>query len=66
MLFLDVLITRTSKGFKASAYHKATFSEVYLKFSSFISVEYKVGFIFNLSLRQFSIVSDFSMFRSVE
>ena len=66
MLFLDVLITRTSKGFKASAYDKATFSGVYLKFSSFISEEYKVGFIFTLSLRQFSIVSDFSMFHSVE
>ena len=66
MSFLDVLITRTRKGFKASAYHNPRFSGVYSKFNSFISEEYKVGFIFTLSLRQFSIVSDFSRFLSEE
>ena len=32
MPFLDVLITRTSNGFKTSVYHKPTFSEVYSNF----------------------------------
>ena len=46
MPFLDVLITRTSNGFKTSVYHKPIFSGVYLNFNSFISEEYKVGLIF--------------------
>ena len=62
--FLDVLITRTSNGFKTSVYHKPTFSGVYSNFNSFISEEYKVGLIFTLSFRTFSVVSDFSRFHS--
>ena len=31
---LDILITRTSNGFKTSGYHKATFSGVYSNFNS--------------------------------
>ena len=62
MPFLDVLITRTSNGFKTSVYHKPTFSGVYSNFNSFISEEYKVGLIFTLLFRTFSIVSDFSRF----
>ena len=64
MPFLDVLITRTSNGFKISVYHELTFSGVYSNFNSFISEEYKVGLIFTLLLRTFSIVSDFSRFYS--
>ena len=64
MPFLDVLITRTSNGFKTSVYHKPTFSGVYSNFNSFISEEYKVGLIFTLLFRTFSIVSDFSRFHS--
>ena len=48
MSFLDVLITRTSNGFKTSVYHKPTFSGVYSNFNSLISEEYKVGFIFTV------------------
>ena len=48
MPFIDVLITRTSNGFKTSVYHKPTFSGVYSNFNSFISEEYKVGLIFTL------------------
>ena len=48
MPFLDVLITRTSNGFKTSVYHKPTFSGVYSNFNSLISEEYKVGFIFTV------------------
>ena len=64
MPFLDVLITRTSNGFKISVYHKLTFSGVYSNFNSFISEEYKVGLIFTLLLGTFSIVSDSSRFYS--
>ena len=53
MPFSDVLITRTSNGFKTSVYHKPTFSGVYSNFNSFISEEYKVGLIFTLLFRTF-------------
>ena len=62
--FLEVLITRTSNGFKTSVYHKPTFSGVYSNFSSFISEEHKVGWIFTLLFRKFTVVSDFSGFHS--
>ena len=64
MPFIDVLITRTSNGFKTSVYHKPTFSGVYSNFNSFISEEYKVGLIFTLLFRTFSIISDLSRFHS--
>ena len=64
MPFLDVLITRTSNDFKISVYQKPTFSGVYSNFNSFISEEYKVGLIFTLKFRTFSITSDFSRFHS--
>ena len=57
--FLDVLITRTRNGFKTSMYQKPLFSEVYSNFNSFISDEYKVGFIFTLLTRMFRIFQDF-------
>ena len=64
MPLLDVLITRTSNGFKTSVYDKPTFSGVYSNFNSFISEEYKVGLIFTFLFRTFSIVSVFSGFFS--
>ena len=64
MSFLDVLITRTSNGFKTSVYHKPTFSGVHSNFHRFISEEYKVGLLFTLLFRTFSVVSDFSRFHS--
>ena len=64
MPFSDVLITRTSNGFKTSVYYKHAFSGVYSNFNSFISGEYKVGFISILLFRTFSIVSDYSRFHS--
>ena len=57
--FLDVLITRTRNGFKTSMYQKPLFSGVYSNFNSFISDEYKVGFIFTLLIRMFRIFQDF-------
>ena len=64
MPFFDVLITRTSNGFKTSVYHKPKFSGLYSNFNSFISEEYEVSLIFTLLFPTFSIVSDFSRFYS--
>ena len=58
--FLDILISRSENGFKTSVYHKPTFSGVYSNFNSFIYEQYKIGLIFTLLLRTFSIVLDFS------
>ena len=56
---LEILIIRTSNGFKASVYHKPTFSGVYSYFNSSFSKEYKVGLIFTLLFRTFLFVSCF-------
>ena len=62
--FLDVLISRSENGFKTSVFHKPPFSGVYSNFNSFIYHRYKIGLIFILLLRTFSIVSDFSRFHT--
>ena len=62
--FLDILISRSENGFKTSVYHKPTFSGVYSNFNSFIYDEYKIGLVFTLLFRTFSIVSDFSRFHT--
>ena len=64
MPHLDVLITRTSNGFKTSVYRKPTFSRVYSNFNKFISEQYKFGLIFTLLFQTLSIASDFSRFHS--
>ena len=62
--FLDILISRSENGFKTSVYHKPTFSGVYSNFNSFIYDEYKIGLVFTMLFRTFSIVSDFSRFHT--
>ena len=62
--FLDILISRSENGFKTSLYHKPTFSGVDSNFSRFIYDQYKIGLIFPLTFRTFSIVSDFSRFHT--
>ena len=62
--FLDILISRSENGFKKSVYHKSTFSGVYSNFNSFIYDQYKIGLIFTLLFRTFSVVSDFSRFHT--
>ena len=54
--FLDILISRSENGFKTSIYHKPTCSGVYSNFNSFICNQYKIGLIFTLLFRTFSIV----------
>ena len=62
--FLDILISRSENGFKASVYHKPTFSGVYSNFSSFIYNKYKIGLVFTMLFQTFSVVSDFSRFHT--
>ena len=62
--FLDILISRSENGFKISVYHKPTFSGVYSNFNSFIYDQYKIGLIFTVLFRTFSIVSEFSSFHT--
>ena len=62
--FLDILISRSENGFKTSIYHKPTFRGVYSNFNSFIYHEYKIGLVFTMLFRTFSIVSDFSRFHT--
>ena len=63
MSFLNVLITLAGNSFKTSV-SQTTFSGVCSNFNSFISKEYKVGLMFTIFFRTFSIVSDFSRFQS--
>ena len=60
MPFLDILITRTSNGFKTSVYDKPTFSVVYSNFNSFIPEEYKIALIFTLLFQLFRIFQNFT------
>ena len=46
--FLDVLIPRTSNGFRTSVYHNPTFSWIYSNFNSFISEELYKWFDFHV------------------
>ena len=62
--FIDVLITRTSNGFKTFGYGKPTFSGLYSNFNSFIYKKYNVGVIVTLLFRMFSIVLNFSRSQS--
>ena len=62
--FLDILISISENGSITSVYHKPTFSGVYSNFISFIYDQYKIGLIFTLLFRTFSIVSDFSRFHT--
>ena len=43
--FLDVLVTRTEKGFRSSVYRKATFTGQYLNFNSHHSYTVKKGIV---------------------
>ena len=62
LTLLHILISRSENGFKTSVYHKPTFSGIYCNFNSFIYDQYKIGLIFALLFRTFSILSDFSKF----
>ena len=58
------MILRSENGFKTSVYHKPTFSGACSNFSRFIYDQYKIGLIFTLLFRKFSVASDFSRFNT--
>ena len=51
-----------AKDFPLQIFHKATFSEVFTKFDSFIFEPYKTDLIFTLLFRCFTICSDMQSF----
>ena len=61
--FLDVTITRRSKGFSPSVFRRATFSGVLRNFDNFMFESYKLGLIFALLCRCFTICSDMQRFQ---
>ena len=57
------MTSRSENGnFKISVYHKPTFSGVYSNFNSFTYAQFKIGLIFTLLFRTFSIASAFPRF----
>ena len=60
--FFDVKITLGNNGFFTSVFHKATFSEVFTNFDTFICESYKTNLIFTLFFRCFTICSDIQSF----
>ena len=60
--FLDVKSTRGSNGFSTSVFRKAMFSGVFTNFDSFSFQSYKIGLIFTLVFRCFTICSDIQSF----
>ena len=62
--FLDVLVSKDPDGFSTSLYRKPTFSGLYSNFSSFMPIKYKMGLLFTLLFRGFSLCTDWSKFHS--
>ena len=60
--FLDVKITRGSKGFSSSVFRKSTLRGVFRNFGSFMLKSYKTGLVFALLLCCFTICSDMQSF----
>ena len=56
--FLDVCIKRENGSFTTSLYRKDTFSGVYTNYKSHLSNNYKLGLIFTLLHRAYTICSD--------
>ena len=60
--FLDVLITSSENGFLTSVFRKATFTGLFLKFTSFTPLNYKIGLIKTLIDRTFRICYNWMTF----
>ena len=60
--FLDVEITRRINQLVTSVFRKATFSDVFTNCKSFIPVAYKLGLVYTLLHRSFSICSAYEKF----
>ena len=62
MPFLDVNVFRENGKLVTNVYRKETFTGVYTKVSSFITLEHKFGLVYTLLHRCFCVVSDMSKF----
>ena len=60
--FLDVKTTRRNNQLVTSVFRKATFSDVFTNFKSFLPVGYKCGLVYTLLHRSFSICSSYEKF----
>ena len=60
--FLDVKTTRRNNQLVTSVFRKATFSDVFTNFKSFLPVAYKCGLVYTLLHRSFSICSSYEKF----
>ena len=61
LAFLDVLITRDNGRFVTSVYRKKTFSGVYLNHNSYLPKEYKLGLLYTLLFRAYSLCSNYEI-----
>ena len=57
MPFLDVKVFRENGSFVTTVYRKEIFTGVYTNFSSFITLEHKLGLVYTLLHRCFCLVS---------
>ena len=62
LAFLDINVQRLNDCFETSIYRKPTFSGVYLHFTSYMPLEYKLGLISTLLHRCFALVSSYENF----
>ena len=62
--FLDVKITRGSKGFFTSVFRKATFRRVFTNFDSFIFESNKTDLVFTFLFCRFTVCSEMQSFHS--
>ena len=62
LAFLEVLITRSGGSFLTSVYRKPTFSGLYSHYESFMPSSYKVGLIYTLLHRAFTLCSTWEKF----
>ena len=60
--FLDIKITRSNNKLVPSVFRKATFSGVFNNLKSFMHVAYKLGLVYTLLHRSFSICSSYEKF----
>ena len=60
--FLDVQTTRRNNQLVTSVFRKATFSDVFTNFKSFMPVAYKCGLVYTLLHRSFSTCSSYEKF----
>ena len=62
--FLDVLVTRVDGTLCTSVYRKHTFSGLFMKYDSFVPIEYKCTLVYGLINRSWKICSSVESFEN--